>query len=151
LDGTTANTAESLSVHCEILGVPCERHWESGEEGGNEQINFIDLPGVDWRNPLAMREFEVQLKQFGSARIHLVLNGAYDIGVLLAQAQAFAALPVEDLIITHLDEETRWGKVWNLVLGMNFSVRHFSTGKNIPGDFCEASPEMIFGRQFSYK
>ena len=151
LDGATANTAESLSVYCEILGIPCGRHWDIVAASGDEEISFVDLPGVDWRNPLAVKELEGQLKQFGSPRIHLVLNGAYDVSLLLAQARAFAALPVEDLIITHLDEETRWGKVWNLVLGMNFSVRHFSTGQNIPGDFCEASPEMILGRLFSHK
>ncbi len=83
--------------------------------------------------------------------MHLVLNGAYDISVLLAQIRAFAALPIEDLILTHLDEESRWGKIWNLVLGTNYSLRHFSTGQNIPGDFCEASPEAVFARQFPRK
>ena len=151
LDGATANTAESLSVYCEILGVPNEREWQDSAQGVAEDIGFIDLPGVDWRNQLAVKELAGQLKQFSSPRVHLVLNGAYDVAVLQAQTRAFAALPVEDLIITHLDEETRWGKLWNLVLGTNFSVRHFSTGQNIPGDFCEASAEMIFGHQFPRK
>ena len=79
------------------------------------------------------------------------MNGAYDISTLLAQARAFSGLPIEDLIITHLDEESRWGKVWNLALGTNYSIRHFSTGQNIPGDFHEASAEMIFARQFAGK
>jgi flagellar biosynthesis protein FlhF len=151
LDGATANTAESLSVYCEILGIQNERSWQNGAENLAEEIGFIDLPGVDWRNPLALKELAGQLKQFGSPRVHLVLNGAYDLAVLLSQTRAFAALPVEDLIISHLDEEPRWGKLWNLVLGTNFSIRHFSTGQNIPGDFCEADPELIFTRQFPRK
>ncbi len=151
LDGATANMAESLSIYCEILGAPAERAWPSGGGMLREDIGFIDLPGVDWRKPSAVKELAGQVKQFGPVHVHLVLNGAYDISNLLAQARAFSSLPIEDLIITHLDEESRWGKIWNLALGTNYSIRHFSTGQNIPGDFCEATAEMIFARQFASK
>jgi flagellar biosynthesis protein FlhF len=151
LDGATANTAESLSVYCEILGAPNERVWQPGGETIAEDIGFIDLPGVDWRKPAALQELGTLLKQFGPARVHLVLNGAYDISILLAQFRAFAVLPIDDLVITHLDEESCWGKIWNLILGTNCSIRHFSAGQNIPGDLCEASAGMIFARQFPGK
>ena len=152
LDGATANMAESFSVYCDILGVPARTRLAGPGSGMlREDIGFIDLPGVDWRKPIAVKELAGQLKQFGSPHVHLVLNGAYDISILLAQMRAFSALPIEDLIITHLDEESRWGKVWNLALGTNYSIRYFSTGQNIPGDFCEASAEMVFARQFPCK
>jgi flagellar biosynthesis protein FlhF len=151
LDGATANMAESLSVYCEILGVPAERAWQPGAKAPGEHIGFVDLPGVDWRKPLAVKELAGQLKQFGAPRVHLVLSGAYDVSILLAQQRAFSCLPVEDLIITHLDEESRWGKIWNLTLGTNYSIRYFSTGQNIPGDFCDASAEMVLNRQFPCK
>ena len=54
LDGATANMAESLSVYCEILGVPAERAWQADGKL-REDIGFIDLPGVDWRKPAAVR------------------------------------------------------------------------------------------------
>lgn len=148
LDGATANMAESLTVYCEILHVPSERAWSSGGGAMAEDIGFIDLPGVDWRKPEAIQELSGRLQQLGAPRLHLALNGAYDVSVTLAQVRAFAALPVEDLIITHLDEETRWGKLWNLVLGANHPIRYLSTGQNIPGDFCAASAEAILSRQF---
>ncbi len=151
LDGAMANTAESLSVYCEILGLPSERSWQPGHANITEDIGFIDLPGVDWRQPVALKELSGQLKQYGSPRLHLVLNGAYDTSILLAQVRAFSALPIDDLIITHLDEESRWGKVWNFALGTNYSLRHFGTGQNIPGDFCEPSAEMVLARQFPCK
>jgi flagellar biosynthesis protein FlhF len=150
LDGATANMAESLSVYCEILGVPIERSWQTAGILA-EDIGFIDLPGVDWRNPAAIRELGKQLEPFSSPKIHLTLNGAYDISILLAQVRAFSVLPIEDLILTHLDEESRWGKIWNLALGTKYSIRHFSTGQNIPGDFFDASAEMIFTHQFPKK
>ena len=148
LDGATANMAESLTVYCEILHVPSERAWECGGGEIAEDIGFIDLPGVDWRNPLAIRELSAQLVRLGSPHIHLVLNGAYDINVLLAQARAFSVLPLEDLIISHLDEEPHWGKLWNLTLGASLPIRHLSAGQYIPGEFWEASAERILARQF---
>jgi flagellar biosynthesis protein FlhF len=151
LDGATANLAEGLSVHCDILGVPAERSWQMEAAEMTAEIGFIDLPGVDWRNPAAVKELGGQIKQFGMPEVHLVLNGAYDSSLLLAQIRAFAALPIQDISITHLDEELRWGKLWNLVLGTNYSLRHFGTGQNIPGDFCEATPERVFNRQFPHK
>ncbi len=151
LDGPAANLAESLSVYCEILRITCERAWQPGQGPIAEDIGFIDLPGVDWRNALALKELGAQIKQFGSPRIHLVLNGAYDSSILAAQIRAFSVLPIEDLIITHLDEETRWGKLWNLVLGTNCSIHHFSHGQNIPGDFTPATAEMLLARQFARK
>jgi flagellar biosynthesis protein FlhF len=148
LDGLTANTAETLSVYCDILTIPAERSWNVLCRSISEDIGFIDLPGVDWRNPLAIQELTAQLSQYGTPHLHLVLNGAYDISVLLAQARAFAALPIEDLIITHLDEEPHWGKLWNLSLGAGRPIRHLSSGPNIPGGFIPATPETILARQF---
>ena len=150
LDGTTANTAEFLSVHGEALNVAVERCWQSEGRILPEDIGFIDVPGVDWRNPLAIRELSAHLIRLGSPHIHLVLNGAYDIKVLLAQARAFSVLPLEDLIISHLDEDAHWGKLWNLILGTELPIRHLSAGSNIPGEFWEAAAERILSRQFPH-
>jgi flagellar biosynthesis protein FlhF len=147
LDAATANTAEALSVYCEILGVPAERTW-SGVEGLGADLNFIDLPGVDWRNSGALHEVKQMLEAFGPCRVHLVLNAAYEVPLLLAQARAFAVLPIDDLILTHLDEEPRWGKIWNIVLGTNYPVRFLSAAQNVPGEFLAATPERILTRQF---
>jgi flagellar biosynthesis protein FlhF len=148
LDGATANTAEFLSVHGEALNLPVERCWTSEGRILSEDIGFIDLPGVDWHNALAIRELSAHLIKLGSPHIHLVLNGAYDIKVLLEQARAFSILPLEDLIISHLDEEVHWGKLWNLTLGAKLPIRHLSAGQNIPGGFWEASAERILANQF---
>lgn len=147
LDAATANTAEALSVYCEILGVQNERTW-TGAEALDSDLNFIDLPGVDWRNSGAIHDVKRMLENFGPCRVHLVLNAAYEVPLLLAQARAFSLLPVDDLILTHLDEEPRWGKIWNVVLGTNYPVRFLSAAQNVPGEFLTASAERILTRQF---
>jgi len=150
LDGSAANTAEALSVYCEILGVPAERTWvEHGQQNiSNVEYSFIDLPGVDWRSPAGIQELKRTLETVGPCHIHLALNAAYEMPLLLAQIRAFSVLPIEDLILTHLDEEPRWGKIWNIVLGTNYPVRYLSAAQNVPGDFYPATAERILARQF---
>jgi flagellar biosynthesis protein FlhF len=149
LDGITANTAEALSVYCEILGAPAERIWSGTAMESDADLNFIDLPGVDWRNAAAIHELKQRIDDFGPVRVHLALNAAYEAPLLVAQARAFASLPVEDLILTHLDEEPRWGKIWNVVLGTNCPVRFLSAAQNVPGEFFPATAERILTRQFA--
>jgi hypothetical protein len=158
LDGATANLAQNLSVYCEVLTVPVSRFWQGSPRQDDplgaviaEDIGLIDLPGVDWRDAGALKQLAGQLKTFGACHLHLVVNAAYDTPVLLAQIRAFAALPITDLIVTHLDEEPRWGKLWNLALGTNYTIRYLSTGQNIPGDFHAATAETILADQFRCK
>lgn len=150
LDGATANTAESLSVYGEILGVPVARSL-TFDDGPPPEIGFIDLPGVDWRDATALRDLARRLTALPPVQVHLVLNAAYESSILLAQAQAFRSVPVQDIVLTHLDEETRWGKLWNLVLGTNFRVGWLSAGQNIPGTFVAASAGEVLARQFALK
>ncbi len=98
-----------------------------------------------------MEHLARQIQAFPNPQVHLVLNAAYELPLLLAQARAFAALPLAGLIFTHLDEETRWGKLWNFVLGTNFSIRFLSAGQNVPGEWTPATADQILSRQFPRK
>ncbi len=151
LDGHVANTAESLSVFAEILNVPVERCTPANNEIPDVDCLFIDLPGVNPNDSAAMKQLQQRLATLPNAQIHLVVNGAYETSLLLAQIRAFSALPVRDVIVTHLDEENRWGKLWNLALGTNCSVQYLSAGQNIPGEFVPATAEQIFRHQFPQK
>ncbi|MGV3757181.1 MAG: hypothetical protein ACO1QS_17520 [Verrucomicrobiota bacterium] len=151
LDSATANTAESLSVFAEVLGVPVERFAGSSVKWNPTEMVFVDLPGVDWRSPQALENLRPHLAAWPDAHVHLVLNAAYDAVLLLAQAKAFKALPVTDVVFTHLDEEVRWGKLWNVWLGTNYTCSRLSGGQNIPGDFLKAEAELILARQFPHE
>jgi len=149
LDGRTANTSEIVNLYGEILGVRVERRWN----GRGEPLlpGFVDLPSVDFQDAEALPALGQTLGQFPGAQVHLVLNAAYSTPLLLAQARAFAGLPVTDLILTHLDEETSWGKLWNLVLGTNCPLGFLSAGQNIPGRFSAAQAEQLCGPLFGGK
>jgi flagellar biosynthesis protein FlhF len=148
LDGATANTAESLGVYAEILGVPVERSMPASRpEPGT--LLLIDLPGVPSGDTAAVADLGARLRSFGPVTVHLVLNAAYDSAVSSAQARAFLGLGVTDVVATHLDEEPRWGKLWNWILGMNCPIGRLGVGQNVPGEFHVADPGRILTRQFA--
>lgn len=151
LDGHVANTAESLSVFAEILGAPVDRCVPANDEFPDADVLFVDLPGVNPADANAMAQLAQRIAAIPNAQVHLVLNAAYETQLLLTQWRAFSRLPIQDVIVTHLDEELRWGKMWNLVLGTNCPLRFLAAGQNIPGEFSPATAEQIFSRQFPRK
>lgn len=148
LDGCGANTAETLSIYCDVLGVPVERGVAHGARPAGEELLFVDWPGVPAHDTAALADLARQLKAFESPQVHLVLNAAYDTIHLISQVRSFSVLSPTDLIATHLDEETRWGKLWNLVLGTNYSLRFLATGQNVPGDFVEPEAATLLSSLF---
>jgi len=144
LDAHTANTAEFLSIHGEILGVPVERVWPPEESGDEPDIQFVDLPGVAINDTESIAGLASQIENFQPAQVFLVLNAAYDLNHLIEQARAFSVLPLTGLILTHLDEDSRWSKFWNLLLETSVPVVYLSGGQNIPGEFTKASPQSLF-------
>ena len=100
--------------------------------------HFVDLPGVDAADSAAWTTLRNQLAAFPSPYVHLVLNAAYETDTLLAQYESFAGLNPTDVIVTHLDEEPRRVKLWNLILGTNCTIRFLSAGQKIPGEFQDA-------------
>ena len=142
LNSHAANRSDLLAIHCEILGVPLERVWVEMATSGNE-FHFIDLPGANPLSATDISDLGRQLERFPGAEIHLVLNGAYDSALLVNQVQHFNRIPFTDVILTHLDEEKRWSRHWNLVMGTNCSLRFLSAGQNVPGEFHPASPEKL--------
>jgi len=150
LDSHVANASPQPSVYSEIVGAEFERVLPLNFERREETV-FVDLPGVALRNEAGLEKLRRIVAEFGVPEIHLVLNGAYEATHLLEQVRFFSSLGITDLIVTHLDEESRWGKLWNLVLGTNYSVRAVCDGQNVPGDIHLASPDLILARQFAGK
>jgi flagellar biosynthesis protein FlhF len=141
LDSQSANTAEFLTIHCEMLGVPLERFWSPPV--GTADLLFVDLPGVEVTDAAALTALRAQIATFPTPRVHLVLNAAYETSGLLSQWQVFAPFAPEDIIFTHVDEAGSLVKLWNFQFGTNCTVRFLSGGQKIPGDFRPATPELF--------
>ncbi len=141
LDGSSANTADYLTIHCEMLGTPIERFWTP--PNNRAELVFVDLPGVEAGDAHGLNALRDQLAALPNPHVHLVLNAAYETSTLLAQHRAFSILQPHDLIFTHLDEEPRRVKLWNFVFGAQAPIRFLSASQKIPGEFQNAAPELL--------
>jgi flagellar biosynthesis GTPase FlhF len=142
LDGEAANTAEFLTLHSEMIGVPLERFWRAPEQPAD--LLLVDLPGVETHSASALAALRSQISALPQPHVHLVLNAACETSILFEQFQAFAVLAPEDVIFTHLDEERRRVKLWNFVLGTNCSLSFLGAGQKIPGEFHRAESALLF-------
>lgn len=142
LDGETANTAEFLTLHCEMIGVPVDRFWNAPIDPAD--LMFVDLPGVETYSGNALSALRVQVSALPDPHVHLVLNAATETSILFEQIHAFSALAPEDVIFTHLDEERRRVKLWNFVLGTNCPLSFLNAGQKIPGEFRRAETSLLF-------
>ena len=144
LDTHTANLSPQPRLFSEILGAQFSR---SAAQPLRADTTFIDLPGINLADPKALEAAREVIAGFLNPSVHLVLNGAYEARLLLDQAAFFAPLAPEDLILTHLDEERRWGKYWNLIFGTQIGIRFLSLGQNIPGGLLPATPEALLNQE----
>ncbi|MGC8887711.1 MAG: hypothetical protein ACP5MG_11205 [Verrucomicrobiia bacterium] len=147
MDAVTANTSELPALYCEILGIPFTRNFISDVDFEKGYV-FVDLPGVDWQNRVAIEKLSQVLAEFRNPHIHLVLNLCYDTRLLIAQARAFSSINISDLVFTHIDEGALLGKIFNLVLGTNYTVGFLSGGQNIPGEIYSNNFDVISQRLF---
>jgi flagellar biosynthesis GTPase FlhF len=131
------------------MGVPVERFWIQSDESSDLQL--VDIPGVEMRNQDAMSALRDQLSVLQQPHIHLVLNAAYESSILLEQFQAFESFTPEDIIFTHLDEESRRVKLWNFVLGTKCPISFLGAGQKIPGEFRRAEPALLFPQKTNDK
>lgn len=137
LDGTTANSCPLLQYQCEALGIRFERQLPK-EAGVDDALLYYDTPGVDWQDSAAIDYWRARLDELGRPCVHLILNAAYDVALLIRQVRAFAPLGVADVSFTHTDEERNMSKLWNVVLGTGCQVRWLAGGQKIPGALEEA-------------
>jgi flagellar biosynthesis GTPase FlhF len=149
LDGESANSSGLLTLHCELMGARLERFWNGPDELAD--LQFVDLPGVEIRDENAMSALREQLAALPQPHVHLVLNAAYESSILLEQFHVFESFAPEDIIFTHLDEETRRVKLWNFVLGTKCPISFLGAGQKIPGELRRAEPALLFPQKTNDK
>ncbi len=148
VDLDKANPSDGLAVFCDVLGVPMVRSAEDIPPLGDDETLYIDFPGV---TPGHTEEIDATLhllENTGAASRVLVVNAAYEIGLI---KQAFAmggSLAATHVVFTHLDELTHWGKLWEFILAPELTPLFLSSGQNIAGDFSESIFDAVLERTF---
>lgn len=142
--------AEQLKVFSRITGLPLEIvTGRSGREGLNRTIDkfpdkdviLIDTPGLSQAN----NHFGQLSEALRDPRIktHLLLSPAVARENSIAAARRFGCIDFNSIILTKLDECTRFGSIYDLIDQVGKPVSFITTGQNIMKDIETADPVRI--------
>ncbi len=131
---------EQLRTYAEIIDLPLAVVNDPSEmpsaldELGTVDLVFIDTAGRSPRDEVKIRELAGFLQQARPDEIHLVLSAVAGQRSLKAAVDRFAAVQVDRLILTKLDEADSLGGILG-VLGMSSRpVSYLTTGQAVPDD-----------------
>jgi flagellar biosynthesis protein FlhF len=130
------NATGALAVYCEALGVPLA-HYPAGTHPATEGgFVYFDLPGFSLRAGAANDALQKVLNAEAITQRVLVLNAAYEPGVLRAALAVGRELGATHLVLTHLDEIPRWGRLWDFVIESGLEPLLLATGPSLTAE-CE--------------
>jgi flagellar biosynthesis protein FlhF len=144
LDGDEPNSTEGLAMFCEALGVPLLRTAAELAGVGSDAAVYFDAPGTTRPDRLGRT-----LDELGVESRVLVVNAAYDRELIQQAYTRAGALGGTHVALTHIDELTRCGKLWEFVLDGGLAPLFGSCGPNLAGDCERDLPGFLVRRTLS--
>lgn len=129
------NPAENLAVYAEALGLGVEHYSpELDLSIADGEFLYADLPGFEFRRPMANNQIASFLNTAKFEGRVLVLNALYDHASLRAAYSAGKELGATHLVFTHCDELLHWGKLMDVLIDGEITPLFLATGPSLSGD-----------------
>lgn len=125
---------ERLTLHCELLGVPCRRHPAPAET--EPARRYYDLPAFAPGHRPELRRLQRFLEEERIEGRVLVLPALYDAGLLRTFCGWARELGATHTVFTHCDTLPSWARLWDFALDPACPILFLGTGPNPAGD-CE--------------
>lgn len=130
-----------LQTYGEILGVPIEVVYSPEEmksaisKHSGDDLILIDTAGRSPRNPMQIQELKCLMEASDPHEVHLALSATTRYADLLDVLERFGKIRIDRLVLTKLDEGTRFGSLLNLSVKTGKALSYVTTGQNVPEDF----------------
>ncbi|WP_447972087.1 flagellar biosynthesis protein FlhF [Nitrospira sp. Kam-Ns4a] len=149
MDTYRVAAVEQLRLFAQTIGVPLdvaltkEEMVEFVRRRAKAELILIDTPGRNPLDPDSMEELRRTVTTDHPLEIHLVLSATTRDEDLLDAVDRYAALPINRLLFTKLDETTRYGAPFELMRRTGWALSYFSTGQHVPEDLELVRPERM--------
>jgi flagellar biosynthesis protein FlhF len=134
------SAVDQLRTYADILEVPLEvaGDTESMREAlarcqGLDAI-LIDTPGRSQNDTDSLAELRAIMDAARPHETHLVLSGTAAERVLMREAEAFAGLGPDRVVLTKLDEAVAFGMLVSVVRRIGRRISWVTTGQEVPSD-----------------
>ncbi len=155
LDTYRVAAVEQLRVYAKILKIPLEvvvsqqdfleclgRHHEA-------DLILIDTAGRSPKDRTGHEELVAMTRGTFKIETHLVLAAPMGESVQMETIRRYHALPVHKIIMTKLDETSRYGNMYNVLSQTGIPVSYLSSGQRVPEDLEAATQaglvELVLG------
>jgi flagellar biosynthesis protein FlhF len=146
---------DQLRTYANIIGLPLEIVVTPGEMRqavhvlGDCDVILIDTAGRSQHDDDRIAELKQFIEASSPHEVHLVLSSTASEKVLLREAEAFAAVGVDKIVLTKLDEAVSFGVLINVVRTVGKKLSFFTTGQEVPDHIelgrAERLAELVLG------
>ena len=148
---------DQLRTYAGIIGLPLEVALTPGEMNRAVErlsgcdVVLIDTPGRGPNDTGRLRELQQVLAAADPHEVHLVLSSTASERVLLREAEAFAEVGADRIVLTKLDEAVSFGVLVNVMQSVGKALSFITTGQEVP-DHIEAGrsrrlAELVLGAE----
>lgn len=140
---------DQLRTYADILSIPLAVANGASEMGGALQelsdceIVLLDTPGRSQNDADQLMELRSIIDIANPHEIHLVLSSTASERVLMREAEAFADLRPDRIVLTKLDEAVSFGMLVSVVRRIGRRLSWVTTGQEVPADIEQATGRRI--------
>ena len=129
---------DQLRTYAAIIGLPLEVALTPGEMNRAAErlrdcdVVLIDTAGRGPNDTARLGELQQVLAAADPHEVHLVLSSTASERVLLRQAEAFAEVGADRIVLTKLDEAVSFGVLVNVMQAVGKELSFITTGQEVP-------------------
>lgn len=145
---------EQLKTYAQILDVPIEIAYniddfkKAKEKFSEYDLVLIDTAGRNFRNEKYVKDLKSVIDFDEELETFLVLSLTSKYMDMKAIVEQFSIMPIHKFIFTKVDETSKYGSMFSLILNYKIGVAYITNGQNVPDDIIEASAKLIVNNLF---
>lgn len=134
--------AEVFELPLEVVATPREMRVAVERLAGLDLI-LIDTAGRSPRDEVRLQELKSLLGEAQPDEVHLVLSAASSTSSLIHAARRFQPVGVTAMVLTKLDEATRFGGLLSLLRDSGLPLSYLADGQRVPEDIRAAESSRL--------
>ena len=155
VDTVRIGAIPQLQAYADILDVPFQVVYSASEMAQSVKhsatdVVLIDTPGCSPRGT-AKQKLPEFVSAVGPCTVLLAISSTTREDNALKAIEDLNGVPLHGLIVTKLDETSRYGHTFNLVYRSGLPIAFVTTGQNVPDDIEPADAKRMVARLFGAK
>jgi flagellar biosynthesis protein FlhF len=149
LDTYRVAAVEQLRLYANIIGVTLDvaltkrEALDFIEKRRHNDLILLDTTGRSPMDPTGVEELHELLDLGHALETHLVMSATTRERDMMEAMSRYAALPIDYLLFTKLDETSAFGNVYTMMSRSGLPLSYFSTGQSVPEDLEVVRPERV--------